>query len=117
MNPALTPRFINTVVSIDSFNWTLSNVYNCISMSLHRWEDITLFRLILNISGTAKVLRKSKYCNDLVAMVARTENTLGNIMWWGLTPAMNLAKCFDSFCFGDHFDSKSSIFTGNIFTT
>ncbi|CAH8610256.1 unnamed protein product [Schistosoma bovis] len=45
-------------------------------------------------------------------MVARTENTLGNIVWWGLTPAMNLAKCFDSFCFGDHFDNTNILCVG-----
>ncbi|XP_018653072.1 hypothetical protein Smp_168710 [Schistosoma mansoni] len=43
-------------------------------------------------------------------MVARTEDSLGNIMWWGLTPAINLAKCLDTYCSGDHFDGKSSIF-------
>ncbi|CAH8580229.1 unnamed protein product [Schistosoma mattheei] len=45
-------------------------------------------------------------------MVARAENTLGNIMWWGLTPAMNLAKCLDSFCFGDHFDNINILCVG-----
>ncbi|CAH8623860.1 unnamed protein product [Schistosoma rodhaini] len=45
-------------------------------------------------------------------MVARTEDSLGNIIWWGLTPAINLAKCLDTYCPGDHFDDTNILCVG-----